>query len=81
MKYRERLIKWFIQLQLSEYYSTFRGNEEVAALDGTGRRYSWLKRCLARYNEEDIKLYPDSWRIPQRLCQTFCKETAYYLTY
>ena len=47
---------------------------DTAALDRTGRRYEWLRRRL-RAKGAVWALFPEAWRLPQRLCLLFAQAT------
>ncbi|KAF5749955.1 hypothetical protein HS088_TW03G00282 [Tripterygium wilfordii] len=70
---REELVNNFCNRELTSYEQIFEG-AELAKLDKTERRYSWIKRRI-RTNEELWKIFPPSWHVPYRLCIQFCKKT------
>ena len=47
---------------------------DTAQIDRTGRRYEWLRRRL-RAKEAVWALFPEAWRLPQRLCLLFAQAT------
>src|SRR5580704_10595161 len=49
---KQSLLTWYCNLQLKEYRNIFRGNEEAGGLDNISRRYAWLRRILANFEEE-----------------------------
>ncbi|KAG5439709.1 hypothetical protein PCK2_000749 [Pneumocystis canis] len=71
----ERILSWYCDIQLREYCSVFRGNDEAASLDNISRRYAWIKRILKLYDEKHSKMFPESWNTDKRLCQSFCINT------
>ncbi|KAF5747437.1 hypothetical protein HS088_TW05G00158 [Tripterygium wilfordii] len=70
---REDLVNNFCNRELTSYEQIFEG-AELAKLDKTERRYSWIKRRI-RTNEELWKIFPPSWHVPYGLCIQFCKKT------
>ncbi|RKP14752.1 Vps53-like protein, partial [Piptocephalis cylindrospora] len=73
---RSRLLEWYTKSQLREYCEIFRGNEEVAALDATARRYAWLRRLMKGFEESgQAEIFPSKWRVDQLVCERFCRET------
>ncbi|KAI9227413.1 MAG: Vps53-like protein [Piptocephalis tieghemiana] len=75
-KARSRLLEWYTKGQLREYCEIFRGNEEVAALDATARRYAWLRRLMKAYEETgQTEIFPSKWKVDQLVCERFCRET------
>jgi hypothetical protein len=72
---RRQLMDWYCDLQLKEYHNIFRGNDEVAALDNTSRRYAWLKRALKQLDQEHASIFPPSWKMPEAFCERFCDDT------
>ncbi|RUS20036.1 Vps53-like protein [Endogone sp. FLAS-F59071] len=73
--YRNRLVGWYVDLQLRDYRSVFQANEEVAALDNVSRRYAWLKRLLKICDEEHAEIFPPAWNVSECLCERFCEYT------
>jgi vacuolar protein sorting-associated protein 53 len=74
---RENLLTWYCNLQLKEYRSIFRGNEEAGGLDNISRRYAWLRRILTNYEEEHVQIFPPQWKVDECLCKAFCDSTRY----
>ncbi|RUP48667.1 hypothetical protein BC936DRAFT_144204 [Jimgerdemannia flammicorona] len=72
---RNRLVGWYVDLQLHDYRAVFRPNEEVSALDNVSRRYAWLKRLLKVCDEEHNNIFPPSWHTSELLCERFCEYT------
>lgn len=72
---RDRLITWYCNLQLKEYRSVFRGNEEAGGLDNISRRYAWLRRILGVYDEDHVSIFPINWKVNEALCKAFCDTT------
>ncbi|KAK9760571.1 Vacuolar protein sorting-associated protein 53 [Basidiobolus ranarum] len=73
--FRTKMIDWFCDLHLREYRKLFTGDDEVAALDNTSRRFAWLRRLLKVYDEEYTSVFPLKWKVNEILCETFCMIT------
>ncbi|KAI0014971.1 Vps53-like protein [Xylariomycetidae sp. FL0641] len=72
---KARLITWYVNTELREYRSVFRGNDEAGSLDNIGRRYAWFKRMMKVYEEEHAVLFPPHWRVGETLATAFCDGT------
>ncbi|KAI9032128.1 Vps53-like protein [Hyaloraphidium curvatum] len=72
---RRQLIDWYCDMELKDYRSIFRGNDEVAALDNTSRRYAWLRRELKTHDDEHAAIFPQHWKVAEVLCEKFCDDT------
>lgn len=72
---RSRLVTWYCNTQLREYRQVFRNNEEAGSLDNISRRYSWFRRILKIYDEENAAIFPASWRVDEILANVFCEGT------
>ncbi|KAJ5142635.1 uncharacterized protein N7515_001422 [Penicillium bovifimosum] len=72
---RSRLVTWYCNTQLREYRQVFRNNEEAGSLDNISRRYSWFRRILKIYDEENAAIFPPSWRVNEILANVFCEGT------
>ncbi|KAJ5688665.1 hypothetical protein N7462_003057 [Penicillium macrosclerotiorum] len=72
---RSRLVTWYCNTQLREYRQIFRNNEEAGSLDNISRRYSWFRRILKIYDEENAAIFPTSWRVNETLANVFCEGT------
>ncbi|ORX65032.1 hypothetical protein K493DRAFT_232156 [Basidiobolus meristosporus CBS 931.73] len=70
--FQNKTVEWFCELHLREYRKLFTGDDEVAALDNTSRRFAWLRRLLKVYDEEYIGVFPAKWKVNETLCETFC---------
>jgi len=77
--YRDELLKWFIDLQLSEYTHLFDSTEDVAWLDKLNQRYVWFKRQLLQCEEKFGAMFPIQWELSERIAVEFCKITKYVL--
>ncbi|CAG7962611.1 unnamed protein product [Penicillium olsonii] len=72
---RSRLVTWYCNTQLREYRQVFRNNEEAGSLDNISRRYSWFRRILKIYDEENAAIFPASWKVNEILANVFCEGT------
>ncbi|XXH05425.1 membrane anchor subunit of succinate dehydrogenase, Sdh4 [Hypoxylon texense] len=72
---RNRLVTWYVNTELREYRSVFRGNDEAGSLDNIGRRYAWFKRMVKGYEEEHAAIFPPHWRVGETLAMAFCDGT------
>ncbi|KAJ5224278.1 uncharacterized protein N7469_007781 [Penicillium citrinum] len=72
---RSRLVTWYCNTQLREYRQVFRNNEEAGSLDNISRRYSWFRRILKIFDEENAAIFPASWRVNEILANIFCEGT------
>lgn len=72
---KEQLIKWFVDLQLSEYKVVFHESEEASWLDKVDRRYAWLKRLLLNISTNCQDIFPPLWGVPERIAINFCSQT------
>jgi hypothetical protein len=73
--HREQLITWYCNVQLREYRSIFKNNDEAGSLDNISRRYAYLKRLLKRHNEEYSRYFSANWNVVEALCNSFCMTT------
>ncbi|EAA36174.1 hypothetical protein GE21DRAFT_2274 [Neurospora crassa] len=72
---KARLITWYVNTELREYRSVFRGNDEAGNLDNIGRRYAWFRRMLQTHEGEHAAIFPAHWRINETLSMAFCDGT------
>ncbi|GKT92036.1 LOW QUALITY PROTEIN: GARP complex subunit Vps53 [Colletotrichum tofieldiae] len=72
---RTRLMNWYVNTELREYRSVFRGNDEAGNLDNIGRRYAWFKRMLKTHEDEHAAIFPPHWRANELLAMAFCDGT------
>ena len=75
--FREKIIKRYVDLQLSDYRQIFRNSEEVSQIDNISRRYAWLKRLLKTLDEKHADIFPPQWCFTARVCEQFCNYTRY----
>ncbi|KAI9492204.1 vacuolar protein sorting 53 [Zychaea mexicana] len=74
-KTKEKIIKRYVDLQLSDYRQIFKSAEEVSQLDNISRRYAWLKRLLKTLDEKHADIFPPQWCVTARVCEQFCNYT------
>lgn len=72
---KSRIMTWYINTELREYRSVFRGNDEAGSLDNIGRRYAWFKRMMKTHDEEHAAIFPPQWRVAETLAMAFCDGT------
>lgn len=72
---KARLITWYVNTELREYRSVFRGNDEAGNLDNIRRRYAWFRRMLQTHEGEHAAIFPAHWRINETLSMAFCDGT------
>ncbi|CAF0997701.1 unnamed protein product [Brachionus calyciflorus] len=79
-KLKNDLVKWFLKKELSEYTVLFEESQENSWLDKIDRRYSWIKKTLAEFEEKYNKIFPSTWDMSERLAVDFCEITKRELT-
>eukprot|EP00045_Choanoeca_perplexa_P013840 m.158760 g.158760 ORF g.158760 m.158760 type:complete len:855 (+) comp16474_c0_seq1:115-2679(+) len=72
---RDSILDWFVDLQLRDYPRTFAVSGDQAWLDKVDRRFAWFKRMVANYLEHSHTLFPQAWRVPEKLALRFCEMT------
>ncbi|KAK1777302.1 Vps53-like protein [Copromyces sp. CBS 386.78] len=72
---KARLMTWYVNTELREYRSVFRGNDEAGSLDNIGRRYAWFRRMLQTHESEHSAIFPAHWRVNETLSMAFCDGT------
>ena len=60
--------------EMSVYGQIFSTSGETAAVERTERRYAWLRRRL-RAREDILGIFPEPWRVAQRICLAFAAQT------
>lgn len=79
---REKLIKWFLELQLVEYGVLFKDTQiNMSSLNGVDKRYSWIKKRLLEFEDKYGYLFPPPWEMSERMAVEFCKMTKAGLTH
>ena len=79
-KYKKDLLTWFIELQLQEYLVLFSPDQDSAWLDKIDRRFSWIKKTLADFEQKFTHIFPPHWMVGKSMCTEFCKITRDELT-
>lgn len=74
---RKELLKWFIDLQLSEYVHLFHEAEDVAWIDKLDRRYAWFKKNLLSIEDKFGAMFPADWELSEQITVEFCSITRY----
>ncbi|EIE27794.1 hypothetical protein COCSUDRAFT_26904 [Coccomyxa subellipsoidea C-169] len=77
-KAREELIESVCHKEVGVYQQIFSTTGETAQIERTERRYGWLRRRL-RAKAEIWAIFPESWRLPQRMCLQFAQVTRAHL--
>lgn len=78
---REKLINWFLELQLTEYNAMFKDSQiNMSSLNGVDKRFSWLKKHLLEFEEKFGYLFPPPWHMSERMAVEFCSLTKVGLT-
>lgn len=77
-KVRDSLLDWLCDREMTIYQTIFSMSGDAAKLDRFERRFHWFKSRLEE-KKEQWAIFPDSWRVPQTLCLTFCKITKAHL--
>lgn len=64
--------------EVGVYQQIFSTSGETALIERTERRYAWLRRRL-RAKAEIWAIFPEAWRLPQRMCLLFAQVTRTHL--
>ena len=72
---RRHLINWYCDIQLRDYKTVFRGNIDLATLEGIPKRYAWLERLLTTFERDHSIIFPSDWYVEEALCINFCAIT------
>lgn len=75
--HRKDILKWFIDLQLSEYVHVFYEAEDVAWIDKLDRRYAWFKKHLLNIEDKFGAMFPADWELSEQITVEFCSITRY----
>lgn len=73
--YRDQLITWYCNVQLREYRSIFRNNDEAGSLENISRRYAYFKRLLKKHHDDLSRYFASDWNVTEELCKSFCNST------
>lgn len=71
---RDMLMDWLCEREMSIYTAIFSLSGEGAKLHRFEHRFMWFRGRLEE-KKEQWAIFPESWRVPQTLCLTFCKIT------
>ncbi|XKL64167.1 hypothetical protein PGB90_004253 [Kerria lacca] len=74
-KVKKELLKWFVDLQLSEYVHLFHEAEDVAWIDKLDRRYAWFKKHLLNIEDKFGVMFPPDWELSEQMTVEFCNIT------
>lgn len=74
LQVRDQLMDWLCDREMTVYQTIFSMSGDAAKLDRFERRFAWFKTRLEE-RKEVWAVFPDTWRVPQTLCLTFCKIT------
>ncbi|CAL5224462.1 g7153 [Coccomyxa viridis] len=77
-KAREELIESVCQKEVGVYQQIFSTTGETAQIERAERRYAWLRRRL-NAKAEIWAIFPESWRLTQRMCLLFAQVTRTHL--
>lgn len=75
LKYKEKLLTWFYNIQLKDIKEIFNNSGEAGSLDNLGRRYMYFNNTLKEIQSKYIKVFPKEWNIDLEICKIFCKLT------
>ncbi|KAJ2707423.1 Vacuolar protein sorting-associated protein 53 [Coemansia sp. IMI 203386] len=50
-------------------------DDDVSQLENVSRRYAWLRRILQNHAEMHASVFPDSWKVAERLSRRFAEAT------
>lgn len=79
---QENLIKWYLDLQLTEYNALFQESQtQMSSLNNVDKRYSWLKKHLLEFEEKFGFLFPPPWQMSERMVVKFCELTKSSLSH
>lgn len=71
-KVKKDLLKWFVNIQLSEYGILFRESEDNSWLDKLDKRYAWFKKHLLQCEDKFGAMFPPNWNVSERITVEFC---------
>lgn len=75
VKYKEKLLTWFYNIQLKDIKEIFNNSGEAGSLDNLGRRYIYFNNTLKGIQSKYVKVFPKEWNIDYEICKIFCKLT------
>ncbi|GAM17722.1 hypothetical protein SAMD00019534_008970 [Acytostelium subglobosum LB1] len=69
---KKDFLRWFCDIQLSTYKSSFTVDEEHSQLKNVKRRYKWLVRQLNQFKLEYAGVFPVTWKMEENIAYEFC---------
>lgn len=70
-----KIIEFYCDLQLKAYSAIFQLSDDVSQVENISRRFAWIRRILRNYTEDHAGVFPDDWRVGERLCWRFAELT------
>ncbi|KAK6203639.1 protein required for protein sorting at the late Golgi [Scheffersomyces amazonensis] len=75
LKYKDKLLNWFYNMQLKELKTIFNNLDEAGSLDNLNRRYIYFSNTLKIVRSKFLDIFPKEWNIDLELSKLFCKLT------
>lgn len=75
VKYKDKLLTWFYNLQLKEIQSIFNTTDEAGSMENLGRRYIFFNNILTNIRSHYLTVFPPLWQVDLELTKLFCKVT------
>lgn len=75
LKYKDKLLNWFFNLQLKDIRSIFNNLDEAGSLDNLNRRYIYFNNTLKSVQERYLEIFPKDWKVDLELSKIFCSMT------
>lgn len=75
VKYKDKLLTWFYNLQLKEIKTIFSNYDEAGSLDNLNRRFIYFNNTLSKVKSKHINVFPEEWKIDLELSKLFCEIT------
>ena len=72
---KDKLISWFVKLQLRDYRAQFNPKKGAEWLDKIDRRFAWFVRFREQYREHCDGIFPKEWYIEEVIAERFCDQT------
>lgn len=66
-----KLTVWFCERELAEFDTAFDPSQH-RSLEGSDRRYSWLRRWLRGYAHSFAAVFPAAWQVPLHVAEECC---------
>eukprot|EP01132_Coremiostelium_polycephalum_P002712 gene2712-3365_t len=77
---KKDFIRWFCDVQLASYKTSFAPGSELYTLDCTKRRFSWLIRQLNTFKTQYANVFPPEWSMEEEISIEFCIATKLALS-